>query len=169
MEKHPGRVIPRLTPLLVLLISCAPSERDEVAQGHDRLVTYTEDREACSDYSVTRQALFGDLHVHTAYSFDAAANSLETYPEHAHRFAKGQAIPFFPLDENGSPVGSIKLDRPLDFVAITDHGEFLGERALCRTPASPRYDTPFCQQYRSSERHHTRRVQSESRRLWCRF
>ncbi|NND36987.1 MAG: DUF3604 domain-containing protein, partial [Gammaproteobacteria bacterium] len=38
------------------------------------------------------------------------------------------------------------------FVSVTDHGEFLGERALCRTPGSPKYDTDFCANYRSSER-----------------
>ena len=118
----------------------------------ERQVTYTEEREPCRDYQPTRQALFGDLHVHTAYSFDAAANSLETYPEHAHRFAKGEAIPFFPLDDDGNPAGTIKLDRPLDFVSVTDHGEFLGERALCRNTESPKYHSVFCQGYRSSER-----------------
>ncbi|MBT8098203.1 MAG: DUF3604 domain-containing protein [Gammaproteobacteria bacterium] len=117
-----------------------------------RLVTYTEEREPCSEYTPLRTALFGDLHVHTAYSFDAAANSLETYPNDAHRFAKGESIPFFPLDDDGNPAGSIQLSEPLDFVSVTDHGEFLGERALCRTPGSPRYDTPFCQNYRQSER-----------------
>ncbi|MCP4302307.1 MAG: DUF3604 domain-containing protein, partial [Gammaproteobacteria bacterium] len=133
-------------------VACTHSERAETEDAGARLVTYTEAREPCSDYRVTRRALFGDLHVHSAYSFDAAANSLETYPDHANRYAKGEAIPFFPLDDNGRPVGTVKLPRPLDFVSVTDHGEFLGERALCRTLNSPRYDSAFCKDYRSSER-----------------
>ncbi|MFQ5548171.1 MAG: DUF3604 domain-containing protein [Woeseia sp.] len=141
-----------LSAVLVVAIACAPSKQEAPEQAQGRLVTYTEQREPCADYVETRQALFGDLHVHSAYSFDAAANSLETYPDHANRFAKGEPIPFFPLDDAGKPVGTIKLDRPLDFVSVTDHGEFLGERALCRTPGSPRYDSTFCQEYRSSER-----------------
>ena len=152
MKPRPDRMILRLTSLLVFVISCAPSEREEIQDAPDRLVIYTEDREPCSNYTDTRQALFGDLHVHSAYSFDAAANSLETYPDHANRFAKGEAIPFFPLDEDGKPAGSVQLDRPLDFVSITDHGEFLGERALCRNPESPKYNSVFCHGYRSSER-----------------
>lgn len=40
----------------------------------DRMVTYTEEREPCADYSATRKPLFGDVHVHTSFSFDAAAN-----------------------------------------------------------------------------------------------
>ena len=135
-----------------LTAACEAPKQQEAMSAGSRLVTYTEDREPCRDYRPTRRALFGDLHVHSAYSFDAAANSLDTYPEHANAFAKGEAIPFFPLDADGKPVGTIRLERPLDFVSITDHGEFLGERALCRTPGSPRYDTPFCKEYRSSER-----------------
>ncbi len=118
----------------------------------NRLVTYTEERAPCNDYRPQRRALFGDLHVHTAYSFDAAANSLETYPDDAHRYARGEAIPFFPVDEYGTPLGTTQLSRPLDFVSVTDHGEFLGERALCRTPGSPRYESPFCASYRETER-----------------
>ncbi len=143
---------------MLALIACSPEKADrpsvDASSGpvESRLVAYTEEREPCADYTPQRVALFGDLHVHTAYSFDAAANSLETYPEDAHRFAKGEAIPFFPVDDNGKPLGTAQLSRALDFVSITDHGEFLGERALCRTPGSPRYDAKFCVGYRQTER-----------------
>ncbi len=139
-------------PILLCLAGCAQPVSLPETPALKRLVTYTEEREPCADYTPLRQALFGDLHVHTAYSFDAAANSLETYPADANRFAKGEAIPFFPVDEHGTPQGTIRLSRPLDFVSVTDHGEFLGERALCRTPGSPRYTTEFCTEYRRTER-----------------
>ncbi len=122
------------------------------AESSDRLVRYTEERAPCRDYTPLRQPLFGDLHVHTSFSFDAAANSIGATPTDAHRFAKGEAIDFWPLDENGEPAGQFAIDRPLDFLAVTDHGEFLGERALCRTPGSPSYDTPFCAEYREDQR-----------------
>ncbi|MBT8111695.1 MAG: DUF3604 domain-containing protein [Gammaproteobacteria bacterium] len=143
---------------VLALAGCGPDRADRPAVDsssgpvESRLVAYTEEREPCANYTPQRVALFGDLHVHTAYSFDAAANSLETYPDDAHRFAKGEAIPFFPVDENGRPLGTAQLSRPLDFVSITDHGEFLGERALCRTQGSPRYDSKFCVAYRNTER-----------------
>ena len=122
------------------------------AEASDRLVRYTEERAPCRDYTPLRQPLFGDLHVHTSFSFDAAANSIGATPADAHRFARGEAIDFWPLDESGGPAGKFAIDRPLDFMAVTDHGEFLGERALCRTPGSPSYETPFCTEFRSDQR-----------------
>lgn len=144
--------------ILASSAGCSTEQRDTPASKSapgavpQRLVSYSEQREFCSNYTPHRMALFGDLHVHTAYSFDAAANSLETYPDDAHRFAKGESIPFFPVDADGKPLGTTQLSRPLDFVSVTDHGEFLGERALCRTPGSPRYDIAFCKAYRETER-----------------
>ena len=124
----------------------------DLDEASDRLVRYTEERAPCRDYTPLRQPLFGDLHVHTSFSFDAAANSIGATPEDAHRFARGEAIDFWPLDENGKPAGEFAIDRPLDFMAVTDHGEFLGEQALCRTPGSPSYDTGFCTDFRADER-----------------
>ena len=106
----------------------------------------------CADADPNRRAFFGDLHVHTSFSFDAASNTTGATPEDANRFAKGEAIAFWPLSDAGEPVGSIQIDRPLDFLAVTDHGEFLGERVLCRTPGTPAYETEFCSIVRSDER-----------------
>ncbi|MBT5153507.1 MAG: DUF3604 domain-containing protein [Gammaproteobacteria bacterium] len=106
----------------------------------------------CQDQSPNGIALFGDVHVHTKFSFDAAANSFGATPIDANAFARGEAIKFFPLSEAGEPVGAAQIDRPLDFLAVTDHGEFLGERSLCRTEGSPAYDTKFCTNTRIDER-----------------
>lgn len=125
----------------------------EAGAGVAHLVAYSEAREPCANADPLRVPLFGDVHVHTSFSFDAAANSIGTSPADAHNFALGEPIPFFPVGENGEPAGSIRIDRPLDFLAVTDHGEFLGERALCRDPQSPQYSSAFCEEYRTGERH----------------
>ena len=147
--------------LATLLLACAPSTNEggseartaaESPASPGRLVSYTETREPCDDYSPTRMPLFGDLHVHTRFSFDAAANTIGATPADAYRFGQGEAIDFWPLAEDGSPAGRYAMERPLDFLAVTDHGEFLGERRLCREPGSPSYDGDFCTRTREHER-----------------
>ena len=41
-----------------------------------------------------------------------------------------------------------RLERPLDFVALTDHADFQGEVALCTRPGSPAYESEACRIYR---------------------
>jgi hypothetical protein len=66
-----------------------------------------------------RNAYFGDLHVHTSYSFDAFAFGTLATPHDAYRYATGEAI--------RHPGGfDVQLDSPLDFYAVTDHAMFLG-------------------------------------------
>ena len=68
---------------------------------------------------VERKAYFGDLHVHTTYSFDGYAFGTLATPYDAYRFAKGESI--------SNPAGFVmQLSRPLDFYAVTDHAMFLG-------------------------------------------
>ncbi|MGB2045458.1 MAG: DUF3604 domain-containing protein [Porticoccaceae bacterium] len=149
------RYIPNV-PSLVLLISSvwlsACGESPSPVQVNTKVLATSAPLEPCIGFDENRTALFGDLHIHTSYSFDAAANSTGATPEDAHRYARGESIPIFPLDDQGVAIGRTKIDRPLDFLAVTDHGEFLGERALCRTKGSPVYITQFCADYRSDER-----------------
>jgi hypothetical protein len=96
----------------------------------------------CTDADPLRKPLFGDLHVHTAFSFDAYIYNLRNRPRDAYRFAKGEAV-YLP-DVEGNPTRCVQLDRPLDFTAVTDHGEFFGEVKMCTTPGLQGYDSPLC-------------------------
>ena len=71
------------------------------------------------DGTQERNVYYGDLHVHTAYSFDGYAFGTLATPYDAYRFAKGEAIK--------NPAGfNMQLTRPMDFYAVTDHAVFLG-------------------------------------------
>ena len=79
-----------------------------------------------------RNAYFGDLHVHTEYSFDAYNFGTTATPYDAYRYARGEAI----MHPSGYEV---QLRTPLDFYAVTDHAMFLGlvkEAADTTTPFS---------------------------------
>ena len=106
--------------------------------------TRTEEREPCSNYTPERRPLFGDLHVHTAWSFDASSQDTRNTPADAYRFAQGAPMGIQPYDENDRATRTILLDRPLDFTAVTDHAEFLGEVHMCTTPGEPGYWHPVC-------------------------
>ncbi len=110
-------------PALVLLFACAAPAS---AQGEPPPFPRTEDRAPCEAYSATREPFFGELHIHTAYSSDAALNGTLSGPRDAYRFAKGAPIGVAPFDENGEPDRVARLGRPLDFVAVTDHAESFG-------------------------------------------
>lgn len=112
-------------------------------------VVYIESREPCALRSPARRALFGDLHVHTSLSFDAYAFDVRVTPEQAYQFARGQQIGLPPLDEQGNGIRKIRLSRPLDFAAVTDHAEFLGEVQACITPGAAGYGSRLCERYRA--------------------
>ncbi|MBK3519024.1 DUF3604 domain-containing protein [Carboxylicivirga marina] len=65
------------------------------------------------------QVLWGDSHLHTGMSFDAGTAGCILLPEDAYRFAKGEEV----MSSFGIPV---KLSRPLDWLAVTDHSDNMG-------------------------------------------
>ena len=84
---------------------------------------------------------WGDLHVHTTLSFDAYIGGNRATPSDAYRFAKGETIDILERQ--------VKIDRPLDFAAITDHAEFLGELYSIHTPEAPGHNTFVARYFRS--------------------
>lgn len=105
----------------------------------------------CDDYDPKRQLFWGDLHVHTGFSFDAWLNDVRTDPDQAYRFAKGEPVGLPPLDMRGLPTQMVQIDRPLDFAAVTDHSEFIAEVQACITPGTAAYDSTLCTDYRGNQ------------------
>ncbi len=66
------------------------------------------------------RVLWGDTHLHTNLSADAfTMGNQELGPEQAYRFARGEVV----TAQNGVKG---RLARPLDFLMVSDHAEFLG-------------------------------------------
>ena len=65
-----------------------------------------------------KNAYFGDLHLHSGYSMDAFAFGTRTTPEDSYKYAMGETVEYM-----GKPQKRI---APLDFLAVTDHAEYLG-------------------------------------------
>jgi Protein of unknown function (DUF3604) len=138
-------------PLLALVIAgCGGGESVPVAMPTPTATPagYVEAREPCAQHNPLRNVYFGDLHVHTTYSFDAHAFDVNTTPEQAYRFAQGEPVALPPLDDSGNGTQTLRIARPLDFAAVTDHSEYLGEVDECSTPGSESYDSATCQIYR---------------------
>ena len=75
-------------------------------------------------YNPLKNVYWGELHIHTRESFDAALFGTTLTIEDAYRFARGA-----PLRSDGGEL--MQLSRPLDFLAITDHAESFGLRTRC--------------------------------------
>jgi len=80
---------------------------------------------------------WGELHLHTAESFDSIMMGNNFGIEDAYRFAKGE-----PLITAGGE--TMQLSRPLDFVAITDHAESFGVTTHCDQPGLSLVERAAC-------------------------
>jgi hypothetical protein len=65
------------------------------------------------------RVLFGDMHVHTNLSPDAGLVGTTLTVEDAYRAARGETV----TSSTGLP---FRLVRPLDFLVVTDHAEYIG-------------------------------------------
>ena len=79
--------------------------------------------------------LWGDSHLHTALSMDAGGFGNRLGLDDAYRFARGEQV----TASSGQPV---RLARPLDWLAITDHSDGMGliDDILAASPIVTSYE-----------------------------
>ena len=128
---------------LTLLFACAAKDEDSA-----RTQSAPFDA-ACAERSADRTVLWGDLHAHSSWSFDAGAYGSRLTTADAFAYAKGETVTL--PDADGEPTRSATIDRPLDFLAMTEHGEFLGEILICTDPAWAGYSSETCTTWRDFE------------------
>lgn len=80
--------------------------------------------------NLENNAYFGDVHVHTGWSFDALTNGSKTTPTDAYAWAQGR-----PITGSGGP--DMQLKTPLDFYMVADHAEYMGVFNQMSNPANP--------------------------------
>ena len=113
---------------------------------HLRIILFLLPVLATAQESIRRHPYFGDLHVHTSWSLDSYVNYNPVGPRDAYRFALGEEVVL-----SGGRV--VRIDRPLDFAAVTDHAEYLGELPLCTDETSAAYALEICRDIRNETRH----------------
>ncbi|MEE8302030.1 MAG: DUF3604 domain-containing protein, partial [Candidatus Tectomicrobia bacterium] len=87
------------------------------------------------------QVFWGDTHLHTNQSPDAFTfGNRGVSPEQAYRFARGEIV----ISQSGVKT---RLSRPLDFLMVSDHSEFMGifPKVFSRSPDI--IDTPLGQRW----------------------
>ena len=90
-----------------------------------------------------RNCYFGDLHLHTALSADANFFGATLLPEDSYKFAMGEEVEYLGQ--------KVKRIAPLDFLAVTDHSEYLGAIVAVRDPNGPFAGTELYRQYTSKD------------------
>lgn len=128
--------------LAILFFSCEEKKDQTEEPASDKLL-YSH---AGKDYEIPenplKEAYFGEQHLHTAASMDAFIAGTRLTPDDAYRFAQGEEVMV-----NGRPH---TINRPLDWAAVTDHGEFLGEAYTLMNPGSPGYDSEAAKSMREA-------------------
>jgi hypothetical protein len=98
----------------------------EFTLDRDQLVEQPEPYSPYVDQYFPQQVFFGDTHFHSSLSVDSGLIGNTLGLEQAFRFARGEEV----VTSTGQRA---KLIRPLDFLVLSDHAEYLGIADLLNT------------------------------------
>src|SRR5262245_36796548 len=86
------------------------------------------------------QVFWGDQHLHTSFSCDAGVIGDRLSPDDAFRFARGEQL-------RSSSGQLVRLERPLDWLVVSDHAEYLGMAQAMKEAAPALLDNPKGKQW----------------------
>ena len=101
--------------IVVVAILAGPAMAQDTPGPSAKKITYS----PYPGQDFPNQVFYGDTHLHTSYSTDAGMVGCTLTPEDAYRFAMGEEV----TSSTGVPA---RLNRPLDFLVVSDHAENLG-------------------------------------------
>ena len=115
--------------MLILIGSIAifssPLLAQDYTQDKEKVIQKSEHYSPYVDQHFPDRVLFGDTHHHTGLSVDCGLIGNNNGPETSFRLARGEEV----ISTSGQRV---KLIRPLDFLVVTDHAEYLGIAKLLK-------------------------------------
>jgi hypothetical protein len=127
---------------MLALVACGtPAEHDDPSSPEGPSAAAEPSGTSVDEANPLRNAYFGETHMHTAYSLDAYIGGARLTPSDAYRYAKGETVTV-----DGKPH---TRHRPLDFVAISDHAEYIGEMYSTMVEGAPGHDNELLEQLRN--------------------
>lgn len=131
MKNHLIKLTLLASACMLSLAAC--SKKEEAPAIADSQTVQADTTDPVSDMpppNPENNAYFGDVHVHTGWSFDGFTNGSKTTPSDAYAWAQGR-----PITGSGGP--DMQIKTPLDFYMVSDHAEMMGIFNQMANPDSP--------------------------------
>ena len=123
-----------------LVVGCSqPAEKPPPGAAAPAAET-VEQLEAAVRENPLKEAYFGETHVHTSFSLDAYIGGARLTPDEAYKFAQGKDVTIQGQTHN--------IRKPLDWTAVSDHAEFIGEMFSAQVPGAKGGDNPMLEELR---------------------
>ncbi len=104
---------------LTLLVAGRPVDAQTVPPPREYVTGDETDYSPYVDRNIPTRVFWGDTHHHTSNSPDAGLVGNTLGPDMAYRFARGEEV-------TSSSGLRVQLIRPLDFLVVSDHAEYMG-------------------------------------------
>ena len=111
---------------VLVVLPVGPALAQEWTPDRDQVVEQPKPYSPYVDQHFPQKVFFGDTHFHSSLSVDSGMVGNKIDLEQAFRFARGEEI----VTSTGQRA---QLSRPLDFLVVSDHAEYLGIADLLNT------------------------------------